>query len=478
MMHDAIPDTPHSAVRGWGMVLVALIAAVAAAAAVDLLGVGWRLGGGLPETIGVGGLLGAVCAAAGLGAFLRWLLLRPDRLTTDRNGLAVGMALLLGTRLAAVVLVDAPLIVDWRRYHELAVSISQGGDWFASRPSGYSLLLAVGYRAFGADPAVGEWLNLGLGAIGGLLVHAIALRAAGSRAAGVALLLFAVSPSEILMTTVLGTELAYGVLLTGVVAILLLAPPTLLRAAAAGVVLGASQYVRATSQVLAPVLAVAIGRLAVPGRRAVIGLAMAGACLLSLAPVIAANLERSGVPSLSTSSFQAWQLLIGTNQAHEGRFNADDVALVGGEEALGTPEAERIALRIALQRIVDDPLGELGLLARKFPQAWGDAHYGARWALYEDPAQDPRTTQTFVLLSQLVWALTAALAAVGAWRASPRAWPTIAVLGLVLAVFIVVHALGEANPRYHAPLVPLFCVLAGVGAAALVRPRPQPEVAG
>ncbi len=451
--------------------LVLLLAAMAAVAVGDLLEVVARLRMGLDASVGGGGLALTLAAVLASALLILWLTRRPVRDRLDPAALLVGLGLLLALRVVAVLLVDAPLIVDWRRYHELAVSISQGGDWFASRPSGYALLVSVGYRVFGPSPAVGEWLNVGLGLASGLLIYAVALRAAGSRAAGVALLLYAVAPAEILMTPVLGTEIAYGTVLVGVAWVLLAAPLSVVRAAVAGAALGASQYVRATSQVLAPVLAIGAGWLAAPGRRLLIGLAFAASFAAVLPPVVVTNMERGSGPSLSTSSFSAWQLLIGTNQEHDGRFNPDDVALVGGEAALGTAEAERIALRVALERIGEDPVGTLGLVVRKFPVVWGDAHYGARWALYEDPAQEPQTTQAFVLLSQLAWAVVAALAAVGAWRGRAGSAQTVALLGAILAVFVLVHALGEANPRYHAPLVPIFSVLAGIGAANLLANR-------
>ena len=453
------------------MALTGLLAAIAAVALGDLLEVVARLRTGLDASVEGGGLALVLVAAAMTSLVLAWLVRGPVGDRIDPAALLVGLGLLIGLRIAAVILVDAPLIVDWLRYHELAASISQGGDWFANRPSGYSMLLSVGYRIFGPNPVVGEWLNVGLGLASGLLVYALALRAAGSRAAGVALVLYAVAPAEILMTPVLGTEIAYGALLVGVAWVLLAAPPTVVRAAIAGAVLGASQYVRATSQVMAPFLAIAAARLATAGRRWLIGLVFAASFVGVLAPVIVANIDRGGGPSISTSSFSAWQLLIGSNQEHDGRFNADDVALVGGEAAAGTVEAERIAMRVALERIGEDPIGTLGLVARKFPVVWGDAHYGARWALHEDPAQDPRVTQTFVLLSQLAWVLVAALAAVGAWRKRAGSGRTVALLGMVLVVFVLIHALGEANPRYHAPLVPIFSVLAGIGAAGLLAKR-------
>lgn len=457
------------------MVAAALLAAIGAVAIADLAVVVARVPASLRESGGLAGFVGVLAAVAATVSVLWWVARRPNRTSVDVVALFTGIGLLLAARTAAVILVDAPLIVDWMRYHELALTILQGGDWFAAWPSGYSLLLAAGYSLFGPDPSVGEWLNVALGAASGCAVYLIALRAAGSRAAGAALVLYAATPAEILMTPVLGTEIAYGALLAGSLAVLLTAPPTLVRAAVAGLLLGASQWVRATSQLLAPFLAAAAARFAPAGRRTATGLAFLGAFTVVLFPVLLANLERSGAPSLSTSSFAGWQLLLGTNQVHDGRFNAEDVALVGGVDALGTPEAERIALRVALERVGDDPLGTLGLVARKLPQTWGDAHYGARWALYVDPAQDPRAVQAFVLLSQLSWAAVATLAALGAWRARRSAWRTVAVLALVIGVSVVIHAAGEANPRYHAPLVPLVSVLAGLGLAGVAARLPGPR---
>jgi hypothetical protein len=469
---DVISHLPGSRV-GRRALIALLLTAIATAAMGNLVADVTRLRAAVDVTVGAIGLAMILAGIVGAALLLIFVLMRPERAGIDPIALAVGMTVLVGLRLAAVLLIDAPLIVDWRHYHDLAVTISQGGDWFASRPTGYPMILALGYRIFGPNPVVGEWLNLLLGAVSGLLVYAVALRTAGSRVAGLALVLYAVAPAEILMTPVLGTEIAYGTFLIAALWAILAVPLTLVRAAAGGILLATSQYVRATSLVVAPFLTLAVARLGPHGRRWAVGLVFVGAFMAMLAPVIVANIERSGVPSLSTSSFQGWELLLGTNQRHDGRFNNDDVALVGGAGAPGTPNAERIALDTAIRRIADDPVGIIGLAARKFPTVWGDAHYGARWAIYADAAQDPHTVFTAVLLSQLTWAAIALLAAVGAWRSDASRWRTVGLIGLVIAVFALIHTLVEANPRYHAPLVPLFCVLAGIGAASLIPRRPR-----
>jgi Gpi18-like mannosyltransferase len=288
----------------------------------------------------------------------------------------------------------------------------------------------------------------------------------------VALCLYAVAPAQILMTSVLGTEIIYGALLVA-------ATWATLRfvswkgASTGGLLLGMSQYVRSTSLVLLPVLLAAawmLGRPTPGSRRSHLdGLGrvtiMAIAFLVILLPVAAWNTQLLGWPSVSTSSFQNWELLLGTNQVYDGRFNAADVALVGGTP--GTAEAEAIAGQLAWERIRDDPLGTAGLFARKFPQAWADEHYGARWALYESPGSNPVVVQAAVLLSQAWLAVLAVLAAIGFWSARRRPAPAMTATAALLLVYAIALMPLEANPRYHAPMVPLLCIPAAFGAVML-----------
>jgi 4-amino-4-deoxy-L-arabinose transferase-like glycosyltransferase len=445
---------------------MALIAAVAIG---DLGATAWRAASS-PAALGWRGIASAVLALAVAALAVVLVARRQDRARWDPPVLIGALGLLVGLRTIAVILIDAPLIVDWRHYHELAVQIAEGGAWFASRPTGYPMLLAGLYALFGPHPWLGELLNVGLGAAGGLLVYWLALQLSGSRAAGLAALLYAIAPAQVLMTTVLGSEIAHGVLLLAILAVVIRWPASALAAVAAGALLGASQYVRSTSMLLAPIVmawsALAWDRWPSGLARAA---ALAAAFLLVLAPVLVWNAAR-GSPSLATSSFLGWQLLVGASQEHDGRYNVEDAALVtDARTELGDPASEERAYRFAADRYRDDPAGVFGLWVRKFPILWGDDHYGARWALYASPNPSLTTVNTLALLSQLAWAATAAFAALAVWAWS-RPAPTrgIALLVVIVAAMAIAHLPLEANPRYHSPLVPIFCVLAGVGLAIAV----------
>jgi hypothetical protein len=475
-----VPRPPSTVVTGpsrasWlRWVAAGLFGLVAATALIDLGVLIVRALAGAPSALGWQGYLAAVVSPVAAAALLGWALRRPARLGTDLPTLLVGLAVLVGLRLVAVWLIDAPLIVDWRRYHELAVEISRGAPLLASRPTGYPILLSLLYRAFGPDPGLAEWLNLGIAVAAGGAIYALALRIGGSRAAGVALLLFAIAPAQVLMTTILGTELLQGCLLTLPV-LAIVGDGGVRGGVLAGAALAASQFVRATSVLVALPLAVVVGLLGrgTSRRRWLRAGMLVGTFVVMLLPVVAWNVTRTGVPSLTTSSFQNWQLLIGTNQAAGGRFNEGDLALVGGVG--GTPQAEAIALHVALDRIRADPVGIVALDLGKVA-TWGDEHYGARWALYASGTHDQRLVDTMVLLSQAAWAATALLAAAGLALRRPLGVGAVAAAAVVATLLLAQLPL-EANPRYHAPLVPLTCVLAGLGLAELVSRRRAGEAA-
>ena len=458
---------------GHGVVVVAagLVAAVATCASANFAVVVATNVATSETTLGplaTGAALTAMVASLAGGW---WLARRP---VTEHMGsgawLAAGLVVLVGLRAIAIAAIDAPLIADWLHYHELVVQITMGGPWLTSRPPGLPLLLAPLYTLLGPHPALGELVNVAAGIVAGIAVFAVGRRRAGPRAGGLALLLYAVAPAQILMSTVLGTEILYGAGLVAALAFIVRGSG-LVDALAGGALLAATQYIRSTSLVLLPVLLAVTWARAGDGRPAGtsrwIRLGQAGAVLASfciiLIPVAAANVDRVGWPSPSTSGFQNWELLLGTDQRHDGRFNTDDVALVGGDP--GTPAAEAAAARLAWQQVTSDPLGTAGLMARKFPQLWADEHYGARWALFENPGVDRRLVQVMVLLSQAWLVFVSALGAIGLWRLRRRPSRGVVAVAATLVVYGAAMIPFEANPRYHAPLVPLLCILAALPAA-------------
>ena len=399
---------------------------------------------------------------------------------TDRLSLplvALLLALYVGLRVTAMALAPAPVVSDWARYDALAREILASGLRLDVVPTGFPTVLAGAYAVGGATTGTGQALQLVIGSLTGVVAYALAATAWNHRVAAIGLLLLAVAPSQILLGTVLASEPLYT-LLAALAALALVHSPGPATAAIAGVFLAGSQYVRATSLALIPLfawLAWRWQRRASPDGRAAwrAPAALAIAFVVVLLPVLAWNLTDLGTPSLSTSRLQNYSLLVGLNQDTDGRFNASDLELVGGE--FGTPESEALAREIAIARVKDDPIGAMGLVLRKVWQ-WADEDYGAYWAIGIVDDRGPAWA-VGVLLSRAWWAVVTILAAVAvaftpiANRLTQLTLGSIAIVGLV-------HLLLEAQGRYHAWLVPFVAILAAAAVGTrLGVPREGPAPA-
>ncbi len=449
------------------LVLCGVLAVVAGCAVFDLGLLVTQLAAAFPERMGPQGLAftGGVLAVALAGVAVA---LRAGRSRRDEAlAVASGLALLVGLRVAFIAVVDAPLIADWLRYHQLALQVLDGGSLVSDRPMGLPVLMAAVYGIAGVDPRYVELVNLGAALLTGLVVHRVARRAWGPAAGAVGLTLYAVAPAQVIMTSLFSTETLYGLMLAVVVGLVAGTEPA--RALAGAFVLSFSQLVRTTSIALAPVTWFLAVRWRRPGQRAAVaGLLAVVGLVLGLLPVIIGTTV-AGRPSVSSSSYVWWTLYIGANQETGGKWNEADIARVGG--VAGTPEADRLARQLALERIGGDPLGTAVLYVRKIPTTWGDARYAARWVFLAMPEPDARAVGVSALLSSVGWAATTTLAAIGAWLERRRPARATVLVAAIVGSMVLAHAVLEASARFHDPTVPILSMVAGAGLARLVDAR-------
>ncbi len=409
-------------------------------------------------------IAGCILVAAALWGAVLW-----NRGPFRQHSLATGLVAVLLIRLIDVALVPAPLVSDFLTYNQLGVQISQHGPMLAAVPTGYPMALGVVYALFGAQPAYAQLLNCLIAVATAALVYDTARRLWNGNAARWALWLFALAPAQILMTSVLASEAPYGLLLMLAVWLSVrLGSRRFVAALAIGGVLAASDYVRATSPALIPAFAVLPFLASI---RARIATAWAAVLVLSflfvLVPVVTWNLQSQGVLSISPSDYGGWSLLVGTDPAHTGQYNAALVNVVGGTP--GTPEFDRRAGQIAIDRLRAKPLQFLELAAKKFPLMWAIDNYGVFYTM--GTASNSDASASLVLLSQAAYLAIVGLALAGLWRVRTSLPPAVMTMILILAALVVVHSFLEVEPRYHAYLVPIFCILAGPAGAALHLPR-------
>jgi hypothetical protein len=413
--------------------------------------------------------------------------------TRPTAALGLAAAIFVVIRTGVVIAFNGPLTSDWRAYHQLAIGWTLGAPPIANRSMGYPALLGEAYRIAGIHPAVGEVLNLLLTLVGVALLAALVDKISNRRVAAVVVALLAVAPSQAFFTVLLGTETLYTTALVAVAYVVVLmlyamrspdaSRRTLVLAALAGLLLGTSTYVRATSVVILPFIAV-LPLVAAPRRRAIpVALAIVVVAAVALVPAVAANRTYLGRWSASTTLFTGWQLYLGSNVQEAGRFNDADAARINGaipgydahpiatEYARGifdpvtlqlAAERDDYAFQAALARIRRDWI-RLPLVAPlKVVYAWGPADSSPGWVLPTEATGNTWAAHVVQVAAQAWWVI--ALAGMALWYLRRR--HAMLLPGLVVGAIVVPIALSllalEVQPRYHEYVVPLVAALASI----------------
>ena len=447
-----------------GIVVSGLVAVAATARFGTLLDAAWA---DVPGVIGLRGL--AVTAAyLALGVALVLGIRRMGATALRRWVPWAPLLLLVGLRAAAIPLVETPLPPDNDPFflHELAVEVLAGENWLVRhRPMGFSTMLAALYAVFGVHPWLAEALNLALAAVAGWMLHWFVRGGWGPVTAAMAVAIYAVVPSQVLLVTTIFTETLYSALLMTAIALAAGAMHSrrIATSVAAGALLGFSQYVRPLSQAfLATFIALPFLSGLRLARAAIAAAAITISFLIVLAPIAVHNAVTHGDLSLSTSSYGGWSVFVGTNQEHDGMFNRDDQSILRAMDG-SIWENSEILGRAGIQRIVDDPRGFADLAIRKFRILWGDDTYAVGAALSGSSASDP-IRSALVMTSQAIYTAIAVAAAIGLWRVRRSAPPEALILAGVLITMAAAHTFIEVQPRYHAYALPLLCALAAVAA--------------
>ena len=409
----------------------------------------------------------ALLVAAAVWALVIW-----NRGPFRTHPLVVGLLAIVVTRLLDVSLIGAPLVSDFANYHQLAIQITQHGLILAPVPTGYPTALAAVYYVFGSNPVNGQFLNCVIALLTGTMLFDVARKVFGDRAGAWALWLFALAPSQILMTGVLGSEAPYGLLLMAAIWISVrLGSRPLLAAICIGCLLAASQYVRATTPVLIPAFML-IPFLAPAAKlrpAAIAAGVIVAAFLICLLPVVAWNEQTRNELSIAPSYYGGWSLFVGTDPARSGEFNSNLFAEVPGTP--GTPEFDSNAQALAIKRLESKPIQFVELAIRKFRLMWGPDNYGVSWSVGTSQPSNKDESVTFLLFSQAAYVGILGLAVLGLWQIRRAPPTTVVVVIVMIAALAVAHSFVEIQPRYHAFVVPMLCIIAGAGGAALRFPR-------
>jgi hypothetical protein len=431
------------------------------------------------------------------------------------GGGAVALIVLgaLALRLAWIAYADfAPTLSDDAgRYELLGRSLATGGGYINPNgtttmfwPPGYPLVIAGTYLAWPAG-VLGEHeltavlvLNAVMSAASVLLTYAIARRAFDGRVAMIAAALLALFPSMVFFAGVTVTETAFTFF---ALLWLWLIIETEVRddwrwLVAAGVIVGFAALVRGQAA-LFPLAAVPFwivvwrqyltprpplhqvergrSKLAV-ARFVVVRLVITGGlAVTAVLPWTVRNYVESDA-LVAISSNDGVNFYIGHSAGADGRGRKVD-ELVFRYPELRQAEAEarisRDGFREGLEYAAEHPGRELELAVRKlFFLYWRDDE-GLKWndGHGERAFLDSDVRDVLAALSNAYYWAVLALAAGGIVVALQRPMPIGTLLLSLLVYWTLVHVAFFADPRFHAPIVPVLCVFAGAAVGRAVRAR-------
>lgn len=413
---------------------------------------------------------------------------------------AVQLALILGfafaLRLAWIVFSDWQPTPgdDAYRYDFAARALAAGRGYIhldgtptAFWPPGYPLLLAAAYRVIGDTVTVAQMLNVVLGAATVGLVYLIGRRTLGERPALVGACIVACFPSLIFFTGVTMSETAFTFLaLLGVYLLLLEASSeregassarsgrSLRLLLASGLILGFASLVRGQALLL-PIILIPfwlrsdISWLRIADKLVAVALGIG----LIVAPWTIRNAIELDAPVLisTNAGVDFW---MGHNEGASGSIApTSGDALVFSHPELTTVEREvRInseGFRKGLTYAVTHPAREMVLPFKKLFWLYYNDEEGLKWNEGHggQPFLNSSLREGLLTLSNVYYFSVLSLVLLGV-----PLWFSLRQPGRVLIISLIgywtlVHLVFFGDPRFHAPIMPLAALLAGLSWAAL-----------
>ncbi len=353
---------------------------------------------------------------------------------------------------------------DFQFFHENAIQLSQGTA-VLTKNMGYSLLLSAGYRIY---PSVltGKLINAAASTLSILFLYLVGSKLINQQAGLIASFLFVLLPSEILMVSVLGTDVVATML--GIITVFFIFRTTTNKLffsttsiLCAGLFYGLGLTVRSSYIFYFPAILLLIIFTTSPDYRQIgkvflaffAGITMGSS--LILVSYFLSTKQFSIEPLRTQDSFP---FLSGTNITTSGGWSPDDANLY---LSWAIDKRDALARQEAITRIKSNPIGFILLIPRKIYILMGSNDYANEWSLH---GLDWKKGNTLIgLLSQSVYVfiLLFAFCAFKNFDLKNNSLPLI-VLILVLSTLLP-HVVLEVQGRYHHYIMPFIALLASNG---------------
>jgi len=399
--------------------------------------------------------------------------------------------LTLAPRLFWVFAVGTAPFSDFLHLHNYGAAVAQGDftdyvDFYACFPFkfGFGFLVGGLYALFGPQPIVVELFNVFLSLIQVLFVYLIAreIRPESARPAALA---YAVWPAQIMYCSVVAAENSFLVPFLAAIYVLIRffkyharSPRGYAMLVLAGVLTAVAQALRPMAMVLVPAAAVCVLFFISCHESRRRNLAGKALCIILVSVSYLAALKLISLPirELSgidiTRSGTGYNFLVGTNYEANGMFNQEDFSIIAKYD-FDFDRVHSEAGKLAVQRIKEDPVRFLKLVVKKVNYQWGKENYGYYWSVIS--ADNGGSLEGFIknhprafyAVSQFYYLVILLLTLLGCYAAYRRKLLAPALLWLIIGAMFLAYSFLEVQPRYHLPAVPLFIILAGLGAVEI-----------
>lgn len=420
---------------------------------------------------------------------LIWWLGQNIHVVYDKYGGAktfLGLLLIGGAiRFLWAIFIPTLPISDFQYYHEAALALSQGIPT-VTKNMGFTLLLSLGYR-FYPSILTGKIINAIASTLSILLVYRIGSKLINPKTGLIAAFLFIILPSEVIMVSVLGSEVVVTTIGLIIVFYLFRIDESRFKYIAlflfiAGLFYGLAMTVRSSFLFYFPAIALyifLIPSLNIKQKFETFSVLLVGITIgLSLIVLSYSYIARriSFEPLRAQDSFP---FLSGTNVDSSGQWNQNDADLY-----FAWPNNERntIARRVAFDRIISNPKMFLELIPKKFAILMGPNDYGSLWSLHAIDwgegnlwgiraanGSDWRSVAPYKDLIIRISGLLAQSTYILIWFFAFCAFKDqknslISLIALTVIIFTLIpHTVLEVQSRYHHYMMPLIVLLASSG---------------
>ena len=418
-----------------------------------------------------------------------WWIGKNTHVVYEKYGVAktfIGLLLIGGViRFLWAIFIPTLPVSDFQYYNEAALALSQGIPTM-SKNIGFTLLLSLGYRIY-PSIIMGKIINAIASTLSILLVYRIGSKLINPQTGLIAALIFSIFPSEIIMVSVLGTEVV-GTMISLIIVLFLFNIDVsrfrfiIVFFFLSGLFYGLALTVRSSFSFYLPAIVLyifLIASLTIKQKIEIFSIFLVGITAGLSLIVISYSLIAGYISIEPIMTQDSFPFLSGTNVGSLGGWNQADADLY-----FSWPNADRdrLARQEALNRIISNPKNFLELIPKKIAVLMGANDYSSLWSLdaidwgvgnyWGIHAPDGSTWGGIAAYRNMIIRISGLLSQsfyIVIWFFAFLAFKDqknnlISMIALTVIIFTLLpHVVLEVQSRYHHYIMPLIVLLGSIG---------------